>query len=66
MIPVATDYSRAVALLRAGELVAFPAETVDGLGAVAANPEAVANILAPTGGPARKNGKIFIHVLQNF
>ena len=40
------DYSRAVELLQAGELVAFPTETVYGLGADAANPEAVAKIFA--------------------
>ena len=46
------DFSRAVALLQAGELVAFPTETVYGLGADAANPEAVAKIFAAKGRPA--------------
>ena len=46
------DYARAVALLQAGELVAFPTETVYGLGADAANPEAVAKIFAAKGRPA--------------
>ena len=46
------DYSRAVQLLQAGELVAFPTETVYGLGADAANPEAVAKIFAAKGRPA--------------
>lgn len=46
------DYARAVALLRAGELVAFPTETVYGLGADAANPAAVAKIFAAKGRPA--------------
>ena len=38
--------------LRAGELVAFPTETVYGLGADAANPAAVARIFAAKGRPA--------------
>lgn len=42
----------AVRLLQAGELVAFPTETVYGLGADAANPEAVAKIFAAKGRPA--------------
>jgi L-threonylcarbamoyladenylate synthase len=46
------DIERAVALLRAGELVAFPTETVYGLGADAANPTAVAKIFAAKGRPA--------------
>ena len=46
------DLARAVALLQAGELVAFPTETVYGLGADAANPAAVAKIFAAKGRPA--------------
>ena len=46
------DIPRAVALLRAGDLVAFPTETVYGLGADAANPAAVATIFAAKGRPA--------------
>ncbi|MCX7176952.1 MAG: L-threonylcarbamoyladenylate synthase [Proteobacteria bacterium] len=46
------DVARAVALLRAGELVAFPTETVYGLGADASNPAAVAKIFAAKGRPA--------------
>ncbi len=42
----------AVALLRRGELVAFPTETVYGLGADAANAAAVAKIFAAKGRPA--------------
>ena len=38
--------ARAAALLRAGQLVAFPTETVYGLGAVATDPAAVARIFA--------------------
>jgi L-threonylcarbamoyladenylate synthase len=52
MIPAEADYQRAVELLRAGELVAFPTETVYGLGADAANPDAVARIFAAKGRPA--------------
>ncbi|MBK5914118.1 L-threonylcarbamoyladenylate synthase [Rhodocyclus purpureus] len=44
--------ARAVELLRAGRLVALPTETVYGLGADAANPEAVARIFAAKGRPA--------------
>lgn len=41
----------AVSLLRAGELVAFPTETVYGLGADAANPSAVRRIFEAKGRP---------------
>ncbi len=44
--------ARAVALLRRGELVAFPTETVYGLGADARNPAAVRAIFAAKGRPA--------------
>lgn len=46
------DLARAAALLRAGKLVAFPTETVYGLGADAGNPEAVAEIFRAKGRPA--------------
>lgn len=46
------EIARAVALLRVGELVAFPTETVYGLGADASNPAAVAKIFAAKGRPA--------------
>lgn len=46
------DLERAAQLLRAGALVAFPTETVYGLGADAANPEAVAGIFRAKGRPA--------------
>jgi L-threonylcarbamoyladenylate synthase len=46
------DVARAAALLRAGELVAFPTETVYGLGADASNPRAIAKIFAAKGRPA--------------
>lgn len=44
--------AQAVALLAQGELVALPTETVYGLGADAASPEAVAKIFALKGRPA--------------
>lgn len=47
-----TDIARAVGILRAGGLVAFPTETVYGLGADASNPAAVARIFAAKGRPA--------------
>jgi L-threonylcarbamoyladenylate synthase len=44
--------ARAVELLRAGDIVAFPTETVYGLGADASNPDAVGKIFALKGRPA--------------
>ena len=44
--------ARAVAALRTGGLVAFPTETVYGLGADAARPEAVRRVFAAKGRPA--------------
>ncbi|MDA8109313.1 MAG: L-threonylcarbamoyladenylate synthase [Betaproteobacteria bacterium] len=46
------EIRRAAEILRAGGLVAFPTETVYGLGAGAANPEAVARLFAVKGRPA--------------
>lgn len=43
---------RAVAVLRAGGLVAFPTETVYGLGADASNPQAVQKVFTAKGRPA--------------
>ena len=54
------DLQRAVLLLRAGELVAFPTETVYGLGADAANPAAVAKIFAAKGRPA--DHPLIVHI----
>ncbi len=51
MKPDAAEIERATALLNAGELVAFPTETVYGLGADAANAAAVARIFAAKGRP---------------
>jgi len=46
------DIEHAVAVLRAGGLVAFPTETVYGLGADAGNPQAVRKIFEVKGRPA--------------
>ncbi len=46
------ELTAAIAALHAGELVAFPTETVYGLGADAENPDAVARIFAAKGRPA--------------
>lgn len=46
------DIGRAVAVLQSGGLVAFPTETVYGLGADATNPAAVRRIFAAKGRPA--------------
>jgi L-threonylcarbamoyladenylate synthase len=48
----ATAVAEAVAVLRRGGLVAFPTETVYGLGADARNPAAVARVFAAKGRPA--------------
>jgi L-threonylcarbamoyladenylate synthase len=48
----AESIARAAALLRSGELVAFPTETVYGLGADAGNSNAVRRIFAAKGRPA--------------
>lgn len=47
-----STYSQAVEKLLAGEVVAFPTETVYGLGAIATNQEAVAKIFEAKGRPA--------------
>lgn len=49
--PARGGVARAAALLRQGGLLAFPTETVYGLGADARNPEAVARIFAAKGRP---------------
>lgn len=54
------DIARAVARLRAGELVAFPTETVYGLGADALNPAAVARVFATKGRPS--HNPLIVHV----
>ena len=46
-----TELDRAVAILRRGGLVAFPTETVYGLGADAGNPDALAKLYSVKGRP---------------
>jgi len=53
--------STAVSLLRQGKLVSFPTETVYGLGADAANPDAVRRIFALKGRPA--NHPLIVHLV---
>jgi len=52
--------AEAAALLKAGELVAFPTETVYGLGADASNADAVARIFKAKGRPA--NHPVIVHL----
>ncbi|MBO1113404.1 L-threonylcarbamoyladenylate synthase [Bordetella petrii] len=59
-LPDAAAIARAAERLLAGELVAFPTETVYGLGADAQNPEAVAHIYAAKGRPS--NHPVIVHV----
>lgn len=58
--PDAAAIEEAAALLRSGRLVAFPTETVYGLGADGLNPEAVARIYAAKGRPA--TNPVILHV----
>ena len=55
-----TAITAAVAVLRAGGLVAFPTETVYGLGADASNPAAVKKIYAAKGRP--RNHPLIVHL----
>jgi len=52
VLPESAAVHRAAQLLRAGELVAFPTETVYGLGADAGNTDAVCKLFATKGRPA--------------
>ena len=54
---------RAAALLREGRLVAFPTETVYGLGADAANSDAVRRIYAAKGRPANHPAIVHLHAV---
>ncbi|MGE5272137.1 MAG: L-threonylcarbamoyladenylate synthase, partial [Thiohalocapsa sp.] len=56
------NIERAAALLRAGELVAFPTETVYGLGADATNDRAVARIFEAKGRP--RFNPLIVHVAR--
>ena len=61
--PTADEIEHAASLLRAGKLVAFPTETVYGLGANALDAEAVARIFEAKGRPT--SSPIIVHV-SNF
>jgi L-threonylcarbamoyladenylate synthase len=58
--PTPAGIARAAELIRAGELVAFPTETVYGLGGDALNPAAVAKIFVAKGRPAED--PLIIHI----
>ncbi len=58
--PSATEIERAAAVLRSGGLVAFPTETVYGLGADARNPDAVARIFAVKQRP--QDHPVIVHI----
>jgi L-threonylcarbamoyladenylate synthase len=58
--PTNNEIAQAAAALEAGRLVAFPTETVYGLGADAENPQAVASIYAAKGRPS--NHPVIVHV----
>ena len=53
-------YTQAIELLRDGQVVAFPTETVYGLGAVATNEQAVAKIFDAKGRPS--DNPLIVHV----
>lgn len=56
----ATHYEEAVQALRSGELVAFPTETVYGLGALATDEEAVQSIFTAKGRPS--DNPLIVHI----
>src|SRR5437764_12733063 len=58
--PEIARIERAAALLRAGEVVVFPTETVYGLGADALQPRAVERIFAAKGRPF--NDPLIVHI----
>jgi L-threonylcarbamoyladenylate synthase len=60
--PEPEPIARAASVLRAGGLVAFPTETVYGLGANALDPAAVERIFAAKGRPA--NNPLIVHVAE--
>lgn len=55
-----TEIAQAVRRLRAGQVVAFPTETVYGLGADALNPDAVARVFALKGRPT--HNPLIVHI----
>jgi L-threonylcarbamoyladenylate synthase len=60
--PDETDIERAVAILRGGGLVAFPTETVYGLGADATNRDALRHLFAVKGRPAEH--PVIVHLAR--
>ncbi|WP_298471546.1 L-threonylcarbamoyladenylate synthase [uncultured Psychrobacillus sp.] len=54
------SYTEAVQLLHSGEVVAFPTETVYGLGAIATNEKAVAKIFEAKGRP--QDNPLIVHI----
>ncbi len=60
MAPSTDALALAVERLRTGQLVAFPTETVYGLGADASNPQAVVRVFALKGRPA--NHPVIVHL----
>ena len=63
MMPDSLEIQRAARLLEQGKLVAFPTETVYGLGADASNPEAVAAIFTAKGRPS--NHPLIVHIARD-
>ncbi len=61
-LPTAAAIARAAERLRAGELVAFPTETVYGLGADASDPVAVRRIFVAKGRPA--DHPVIVHLAE--
>ncbi len=59
--PTDESIARAAAILKAGDVVAFPTETVYGLGADASNPDAVRKIFKLKGRPA--DHPVIVHIL---
>lgn len=57
-----SELAEALRCLRAGRLVAFPTETVYGLGAMARDPQAVARIFAAKGRPA--DHPLIVHLAE--
>ena len=60
LTPTDQEIEKAAEILRAGGLVAFPTETVYGLGADASNPAAVRKIFAAKGRPA--DHPVIVHI----
>jgi L-threonylcarbamoyladenylate synthase len=60
LAPTAVGLGRAAELLRAGEMVAFPTDTVYGVGVAAARPERVEALLALKQRPAEKRIPILV------